>query len=281
MDVVGCGAFNPTWTYVCCSKLDRVDNRAWAPRTNVWFYPSSLEKSSGNLSSVIPILLPWSDYESDSADHPNNVGGPFLDEDNEVLPVKDGTRVSATMAAATVISGRDVAGRLGRGAGREWTTPLGSGVGPFQPLALMQRPTLMPQSLPVSDFRLFMPVANLPPSQLDLRFARAWMPFEGGLSPMHPPVPSMFFPPPPNLRTVVGGSPVNHRTRRALIGNVPMSYKMPPSTAGLWAGQNSTTVEVRTGVSRTDQLIGPGGGVLFVVFFYANLQLINVLFMCR
>lgn len=70
-DVFGCGAFEPTWTYVCCSTMERFEDAVWRPKPDLWFFPveeGSAQAKDVDMSAPFPVMLPWPGFEdSDSA----------------------------------------------------------------------------------------------------------------------------------------------------------------------------------------------------------------------
>ncbi|KAK4017995.1 hypothetical protein OUZ56_000067 [Daphnia magna] len=65
-DIFGCGAFSPTWTYVCCATLDKLEEEGWRPTPDLWFLPShdgSPPAKDVDASAPFPVILPWPGFE--------------------------------------------------------------------------------------------------------------------------------------------------------------------------------------------------------------------------
>ena len=70
-DIFGCGAFSPTWTYVCCSTLEKLDEDIWRPKPDLWFFPpldGSAPAKDVDPSTPFPVMLPWPGYEDASTE---------------------------------------------------------------------------------------------------------------------------------------------------------------------------------------------------------------------
>lgn len=72
-DGFGCGAFSPTWTYVCCSTLDKLEAGNWSPKPDLWFFPPGEGSTAKNVdpSAAFPVLLPWPGYKNSSSSTSN------------------------------------------------------------------------------------------------------------------------------------------------------------------------------------------------------------------
>lgn len=84
-DLFGCGAFFPTWTYVCCSTLEKLEDD-WKPKPDLWFYPVGFANAQNiDISAPFPVLLPWPGYQDSEITPDITVSGILLKSNITVI----------------------------------------------------------------------------------------------------------------------------------------------------------------------------------------------------